>query len=150
MARAWTIWAHFAGMALLSTGLAYLLIASISGDEAVVEVTGGPRGFPHHVRIGDALSYSLDITRREMCPGEVVNIWVSRGEQPVSVTTRRPVGTPSFGQRMDARVVVEIPPAVFSGDWTFQSGVDSQCPLRRQFDLTVPPRDIRILPRGER
>jgi hypothetical protein len=148
--RAWTIWAHFSGMALLSIGIAYLIVVSVSGDDAVIIATSPPRGFPSTVIAGGTLSYSIDVRRVEVCPGEVVTTFTAlQTPSPITIVTRRAVASLTPGSREDSRVILDLPDAVSPGLWAFQSGVDSVCPLRQKFDVTVPSRTLQVLPRSE-
>ncbi|GGC71011.1 hypothetical protein [Chelatococcus reniformis] len=138
IAQAWAIYAHMAGLALLSVGLGWGLVAIYASDEPVIIASGPVTNVTERVRAGSAVSYNIDMQRLQSCPGQwtATLTSITNHGPPAVVTISRPArpGVLAPGLYADIRVTVALPEAVTPGRWHYESGVTSRCPTRTRYD----------------
>lgn len=145
VARVWRIFSSVCAIALVASGIAWALMRSVSGEGPVVKVIDGPGDGLRRVPYMGALTYRLVTERMESCPGTSIVSFVHRdGTDAVAVNLSRPVSQIVMGHT-DAHVTWMLPQTVHVGRWRFTSVIDSQCPLRRQQDITASF-DVEVLP----
>lgn len=138
----WWFYATMCALLVTAGASGYLIVMSISGDNAVVGDVENLQIFVRKVQMGGNLEYTHDVTRFEACPGDVVNTYRAKDDngqyRNLVITTRRAIVADSQPRTIkEAHIIVGVPRTVTPGRWEFEAGVDSQCPTRHKYDKLV-------------
>ncbi|MDP4024470.1 hypothetical protein Q8W71_17735 [Methylobacterium sp. NEAU 140] len=142
LARAWTIWAHAAGIGVIALGIGVGLVQALSGRAAVVTASnvrvagsGGPPFPVPRIPYRGRYSYVYDLERHEACPGEVVTTFESAEfVSPAVVTTRRPAVLEEVRAYPNVAPDNPLPDAVRPGRWRMTVSLVSHCANREWTD----------------
>lgn len=136
---------QLSALAVVSLSAGWLIVSYFAGDGDVWEGKN-LRLHTQSVRIGERISFTLDLKANESCPGEVVTVMTSSTNNgpPATVTFRRPVMRPGISVN-DATGFIQLPESVTLGRWHVVHGIESRCTKRTKFDTTAEF-DITVIP----
>lgn len=142
--RAWTIYAHAAGIGGIALFIGVGLVQALSGRDAVITATD-VRRITTRVPYGGRYGYTYDLDRHEACPGEIVAIFESADPSPAVVTVRKPSVLTEI--RPFPAVVIDnpLPEAVRPGRWHLTTAMVSHC-ANREWTDPIAEIDIEVTP----
>lgn len=154
LGRGWDIYAHTAGILVIASCIALLIVALFSSNKSALEhhPTIPPRLLTPVVGRGDQIVYVVHTRQNQSCPGDIVTVFTSLSPRhvdqlkfPAVITARRPITQLDVGIYRDVPVSMDPPEDLWPGKWRVIVAADSRCPISAfssklaEFALEVKP-----------
>lgn len=149
-ANLWRWWANGCGVMIVAILISFGLVEGFAGDGAVLRRIGELDRPTETTKVKGPVSYGIDINRLESCPGDVIVTMRSHplvGDRVVVRFAPSSIKPENLnpGIRPTTRVTQFLPSEIGPGDWTYESGVQSNCPTRKRWDL-LAEFNLKVLP----
>lgn len=136
--KLWRWYADIFGALFIAVTIAFAIVYAYGREGPVVQVLNGP--LPKDVisvPYMGMLTYEIVTLRHESCPGTVVRRFKRMGTDPIVILFPNEILASEIRVgRSDAIVGIQLPPAIYPGDWEFSTSVTHRCPLRNVTEIT--------------